>query len=196
LILWIHILSGTLLFGTGLGTAFHGWMPHRSGDLRTIAVATRSVVLADWLFTAPAVIVQPATGAWLAWLAELPLDTGWIALSLGLYALTGACWLPVVWLQIRMHRLAADALRRQSDLPQCYHRHARYWFVLGWPAFVAVVAIFYLMVIKPDLLSSALVVSRQTSQSNMNHATRTGSDVRHPINRATQEVKRRVQKYL
>ena len=110
-----------------------------------------NVVLADWLFTTPAVIVQPATGVWLAWQAGFPLNSGWLALSLGLYVLTGACWLPVVWLQIRMHRLAAEALRRQNDLPQRYHQYSKCWFMLGWPAFVAVITILYLMVIKPDL---------------------------------------------
>ena len=109
-LLWVHILSSTLLFGTGLGTAFHGWMAQRSGDLRAIVVASRSVVLADWLFTAPAVVVQPVTGAWMAWLAGIPLATGWLALALGLYVLVGACWLPVVWLQIRMKQMAEKAL--------------------------------------------------------------------------------------
>jgi|SRR3954454_5549164 uncharacterized membrane protein len=150
-LLWVHILSSTLLFGTGLGTAFHGWMSHRSGDIRAIVVASRNVVIADWLFTAPAVVVQPATGAWMAWQAGIPVTTGWLALALGLYVLTGACWLPVVWLQIRMHQLARNALRGAEPLPPLYYRYATLWFILGWPAFFAVVATFYLMVFKPDL---------------------------------------------
>src|ERR671938_528411 len=150
-LLWVHILSSTLLFGTGLGTAFHGWMAQRSGDLRALVVASRSVVLADWLFTAPAVVVQPVTGAWMARLAGIPLTTGWLALALGLYVLVGACWLPVVWLQVRMHAMARAALRAGEPLPARYHAHARWWFALGWPAFLAVLGIFYLMVFKPEL---------------------------------------------
>ena len=150
-LLWLHILSSTLLFGTGLGTAFHGWMAHRSGDVRAIAVASRNVVLADWLFTTPAVIVQPLTGRLLAWQAGIPFTTGWLALAVGLYILTGACWLPVVWLQIRMHQLAADAVRRGTELQPLYFCYARWWFILGWPAFLAVTAIFYLMVFQPVL---------------------------------------------
>jgi uncharacterized membrane protein len=150
-LLWVHILSSTLLFGTGLGTAFHGWMAQRSGDLRAIVVVSRSVVLADWLFTAPAVVVQPVTGAWMARLAGIPLATGWLALALGLYVLVGACWLPVVWLQTRMHAMARAALRTGEPLPARYHAHARWWFALGWPAFLAVIGIFYLMVFKPEL---------------------------------------------
>jgi uncharacterized membrane protein len=151
LILWVHILSSTLLFGTGLGTAFHGWMAHRSGDLRAIVVVSRNVVIADWLFTAPAVVVQPITGAWLAWQTGVPFTTGWLALALGLYVVTGACWLPVVWLQIRMHQLATTALRSGGSLPPLYFTYSKRWFMLGWPAFISVIAIFYLMVFKPQL---------------------------------------------
>jgi uncharacterized membrane protein len=150
-LLWVHILSSTLLFGTGLGTAFHGWMAQRSGDLCTIAVVSRNVVLADWLFTTPAVVVQPITGAWMAWLADVPFTTGWLLLAIGLYLLVGACWLPVVWLQIQMHRLASVALYSGTPLPARYRTYARWWFALGWPAFIAVIGIFYLMVFKPEL---------------------------------------------
>jgi uncharacterized membrane protein len=147
----IHILSATLLFGTGLGTAFHGWMAQRTGDLRALAVVNRNVVLADWLFTTPAVIVQPVTGAWMAHLAGWPLTTPWLAASLALYVLVGACWLPVVWLQLRMHALVREALAGGRRLDPLYRRFKWIWFALGWPAFVGVLAIFYLMVFKPDL---------------------------------------------
>ena len=151
LLKYLHVVSSTLLFGTGLGTAFHGWMAHRSADRATIAAVGRNVVLADWLFTAPAVAVQPATGAAMAWLAAIPLTSSWLLASIGLYLLVGACWLPVVWLQVRMHALAAEAVRAGAPLPQRYFAYARLWFALGWPAFVSVLAIFYLMVAKPEL---------------------------------------------
>ena len=111
LLKYVHVISSTLLFGTGLGTAFHGWMAHRSGDPRAIAVVGRNVVLADWLFTAPAVVAQPLTGMALAHLTGFPLTSGWLLLSIVLYVLVGACWLPVVWLQIRMHALAGHCCR-------------------------------------------------------------------------------------
>ena len=151
LLKYAHVVSATLLFGTGLGTAFHGWMAHRSGNRAAIAVVGRNVVLADWLFTAPAVVAQPATGVALAQLAGIPLASGWLLLSRALYALVGACWPPVVWLQIRMHALAADAARAGAPLPPRYHAHAKLWFALGWPAFLGVLAIFWLMVAKPEL---------------------------------------------
>src|SRR3954447_1547999 len=150
LLLLVHILSSTLLFGTGLGTAFHGWMAQRSRDLRAITVVNRQVVWADWLFTAPAVLVQPVTGFWLAHLEGIPLTTGWLALAIALYVLVGACWLPVVWLQIRMHRMAKAALSSGGSLPALYATYARWWFILGWPAFLGVIGIFYLMVLKPS----------------------------------------------
>ncbi|SNS67690.1 MULTISPECIES: DUF2269 domain-containing protein [unclassified Azospirillum] len=150
LLKYVHILSSTLLFGTGLGTAFHGWMANRSGNLSAAAVVNRNVVWADWLFTTPAVIVQPITGVWLALLAGYRMDSGWLLMAILLYLLVGGCWLPVVWLQIRMRHMAEAALAAGTGLPPLYHRYAALWFALGWPAFIGVLAIFYLMVAKPE----------------------------------------------
>jgi uncharacterized membrane protein len=147
---WFHIISATVLFGTGLGTAFQSWMAQRTGDLRALAVVNRNVVLADWLFTTPAVIVQPITGFWMAHLAGLPLGTPWLAVSLALYILVGVCWLPVVWLQIRMYVMVRQAAAGGDGLDPLYFRFKWIWFMLGWPAFIGVLAIFYLMVFKPD----------------------------------------------
>ena len=151
LLKYIHILSSTLLFGTGLGTAFHGFLAFRTKDPCVVASVGRSVVLADWLFTAPAVVIQPVTGVTMALLAGVPLMQGWLALSIALYILVGLCWLPVVWLQIQLRRMAAACLQSGDALPSLYFRYLRLWFMLGWPAFTAVLAIFYLMVFKPGL---------------------------------------------
>lgn len=151
LLKWVHVLSSTLLFGTGLGTAFHGWMATRSGNLQAMAVSGRNVVLADWLFTTPAVILQPITGAWLAHRAGFGIADSWLVASIALYLIVGACWLPVVWLQIRMRRLAEAAAVGGAPVPALFHRYARIWFVLGWPAFLGVIAIFWLMIAKPVL---------------------------------------------
>lgn len=145
---YLHILSMVLLFGTGLGSAFYKWMADRSGNVAHIAVTNRHVVLADWIFTTPTVLFQPLSGLWMVYLLGLPLSTPWIAISLGLYVLAGACWLPVVWLQIRMRELANAAAVAQSPLPAQYWRYARVWFWLGVPAFVAMVAVVFLMVFK------------------------------------------------
>ncbi|MEY4751935.1 MAG: hypothetical protein RIQ60_4149 [Pseudomonadota bacterium] len=142
----LHILSMVLLFGTGLGSAFYKWMADRHGDVAHIAATNRHVVLADWLFTTPTLILQPLTGWWMAQQAGLALSTPWIAASFGLYALAGACWLPVVWLQIRMQHLAHTAWVQQRPLPAVYWRLARRWFWLGVPAFVAMVLIVMMMV--------------------------------------------------
>jgi uncharacterized membrane protein len=146
---WIHVLSSTLLFGTGLGIAFFMWMAHRGGDARVIAATARTVVIADACFTAPAVLVQLATGIWMARTLGLPLLHGWVAHSLLLFVVVGACWLPVLWLQLRARDLALQALRDGGPLPEAYQRAMRWWFRLGWPAFLGVVAIFWLMVMKP-----------------------------------------------
>lgn len=146
---WLHILSATFMFGTGLGSAFYLFFTNRSRDVRAIAVVARQVVWADWLFTAPAVVIQPATGAYLLYLAGISWDAPWIAWTLVLYVLAGACWLPVVWLQIRMRDLARDAAAAGTPLPEQYWRYARWWVALGVPAFTSMVAIYYLMVAKP-----------------------------------------------
>ncbi len=151
-LLWlklVHIVSATLLLGTGLGTAFFMWTAHRSGDPRAIAVTARHVVLADTLFTTPAVIVQPVTGIWMALILGYPILSGWILWTLVLYLVTGACWLPVVWLQARAARLARDAVAAGTGLPPRYFAIMRAWFWLGWPAFAAVLGIVWLMVFKP-----------------------------------------------
>lgn len=145
----IHILSATFLFGTGLGTAFYMWRADLSGDIQTIAVVSRNVVLADWLFTAPAVIIQPLTGFWLVYLMGIPLTTTWIWLSLLLYVLVGCCWIPVVFIQIRVSRLAARLAEHGQAPDARFRRLMRAWYALGWPAFIAVLVIFWLMVFKP-----------------------------------------------
>ncbi len=146
----IHVVSSTILFGTGLGTAFQMWFANRKGDARMIADAAAAVVWADLLFTTPAVIVQPLTGMWLIALAGFDPGAHWLVLAYGLYLLTGACWLPVVWIQIRLRNLARMAASSGAPLSAGYWRLYRLWFALGWPAFAAVLGIFWLMVAKPD----------------------------------------------
>jgi uncharacterized membrane protein len=148
---FVHIVSSTLLLGTGLGTAFFMWMSHRSGNVVAIANAARVTVLADWLFTMPAVIVQPLSGVALMWRVGYPASTSWLVLSIILYLLAGACWLPVVVLQIRVRNLSAAAVREGTALPDVYYRCMRWWFALGWPAFLAVLGAFWLMIAKPSI---------------------------------------------
>ena len=148
---WVHILSSTVLFGTGLGTAFHMWFAHLRGDVATVAVVAGNVVLADWLFTTTAGIIQPVTGVLLAREAGHDLTASWLVLTYFLYVLAAVCWFPVVRLQIRVRDIARDCATNGTALPSDYRRFMRLWFALGWPAFLALIAIFYLMVVKPDL---------------------------------------------
>jgi uncharacterized membrane protein len=146
----VHILSATILFGTGFGTAFFKWVTDRSANVQAIRVVAERVVWADWMFTTPAVVVQAITGVLLARLLGFSLSSGWVAHAIVLYVFTGACWIPVVWLQIEMRDLARNAVTRESPLDEKYWRLARIWFWLGVPAFCAVLAIFVLMVTKPS----------------------------------------------
>jgi uncharacterized membrane protein len=146
---WLHIVSSTLLFGTGIGSAFYLLVTTLSKDVRAIAWVARTVVIADVLFTATTAVFQPLSGWYLVQLAGLPWSTRWIAWSLGLYALAIGCWLPVLWIQVRLRDLAAAAALRGERLPAAYWRHFRVWVALGVPAFFAFLAIFYLMTVKP-----------------------------------------------
>jgi uncharacterized membrane protein len=147
---FLHVLGAAILFGTGLGIAFFMYMADRAGDVRAVAVTVRHVVLADFLFTATAVILQPVTGVWLALTVGYPLTEGWIVASLVLYVVTGLCWLPVVWIQVQIGKMAQEAADNGAPLPQRYRRLMRIWFWLGWPAFLSVIAIFWLMIDRPD----------------------------------------------
>lgn len=146
---WLHILSSVVIVGTGFGTAFYLYFANRSRDVAAIAVVSRLVVRADTWFTAPAVIFQPLSGWWLMDQAGWPWDSAWIVVSVGLFLLTGACWLPVLWLQLRLRDLAERAVENREALPARYWRYARWWEWLGYPAFLAMLAVFYLMVAKP-----------------------------------------------
>lgn len=145
---WVHILSSTLLFGAGVGSAFHLLVATVGRDPAGIAQATRTVVLADWLITTPTAVLQPLTGLWLVHLMGLPLATPWIAFSLALYSVAMACWLPVLWLQLRLRDLSAQALRDGAPLPRAYSRYFAWWVALGFGGLFSFLAIFWLMVSK------------------------------------------------
>lgn len=149
LVRWAHIIGATVLLGTGAGIAFFMLMAHRTKDPVLIAHTAGVVVIADWVFTASAVVLQPITGLWLANLLGWSLSEPWIMLSIGLYVFTGLLWLPVVWIQKRLRDLARQAAHDGVALSAQYHRLFRIWFVSGFPAFFAVIGILWLMVSRP-----------------------------------------------
>ena len=148
---YLHVLGAIVLLGTGSGIAFFMLMAHRSGDAAYIFRTSQTVVIADIIFTATAVVAQPVTGLMLASLIDLPLTQGWLVLSLTLYVVAGLFWLPVVWMQMKMRDLAGQAVRDGAPLPAAYRRLFRLWFAFGFPGFGSVAAILWLMIAKPDL---------------------------------------------
>ena len=118
-------------------------------DPRAVLVVVRHVAIADWLFTSTTIVIQPLTGYLLARPLGLALSTSWIVWSIGLYLLAGACWLPVVWLQMRMRDMARAGVNTAASLPARYWRFLKLWVALGIPAFIALIVVFYLMVAKP-----------------------------------------------
>ena len=151
LLKYAHIIGASVLLGTGAGIAFFMLLAHRTADAAVVAGVARIVVIADFLFTASAVVLQPVTGFLLAWWVGYSLTEGWIVLSLLLYLITGAFWVPVVFMQIKMRDLAMRAAAEGTPLPKAYHRIFRRWFAFGFPAFAAVLAIFWLMIARPQI---------------------------------------------
>ncbi|MER8730186.1 DUF2269 family protein [Mesorhizobium sp. M1227] len=151
LLKFLHVIGASVLLGTGAGIAFFMLLAHRTGNAATVAAVARVVVVADFLFTATAVVAQPLTGAALAWQAGYSLSEGWIVLSIALYIFTGMFWLPVVWMQMEMRKLASQAAAAGAPLPPRYHRLFWLWFAFGFPAFAAVLGIFWLMIARPAI---------------------------------------------
>ena len=150
LLKWLHILSSTVLFGTGIGTAFQMVRAMRTGRIETIHSVASGAVIADWIFTTPAGIIQPLSGLALIRLQGWSLTEPWLLATYALYIVAFACWAPVVHLQIRIRNLAAESLATGTPLPDAARRAYRVWFALGWPAFAALSCVFWLMVSKPD----------------------------------------------
>lgn len=151
LVKWLHIVSSTVLFGFGAGTAWYLWNSHLTGEAALIAKVGRMVVKADWIFTGTSGVLQPVSGVLLIKLAGYPLTEPWLLAAYALYLLAFACWVPVVWLQIKAQRLAQQAADNKTALGADYRRAMRLWFALGWPAFIGLLAVFWLMVAKPVL---------------------------------------------
>lgn len=150
--LWVkilHIISATILFGTGVGIAFFMCASHFAKNIHERYFAARMTVIADYCFTLPAVTLQPVTGAWLVMHGGFDAMDFWLKWTYALYIVAGICWLPVVWIQIQLRNMLAYAQSTGTELPHRYHQLFKYWFLLGWPAFAALMVIFYLMVVKP-----------------------------------------------
>ncbi len=149
LIKTVHIISSTILFGTGLGTAFFMFCSRFAPDLHEKYFAARTAVLADWIFTTPAVIIQPLTGVMLIRLGGYAPLSLWLTATYVLYVLIGLLWLPVVWIQIKLRDMLAQSLKTGEALPPLFEKMFRMWITFGAHAFLGVIAIFFLMVMKP-----------------------------------------------
>ncbi|WP_392536434.1 DUF2269 family protein [Legionella sp. 227] len=146
---FIHVISSTILFGTGIGTACTMLYGHQTGKTEVIAATTRYVVLADWIFTGTSGFIQPLTGFWMVYLAGYAWTSLWVMGSIIGYLIAAFCWFPVVYLQIKMRDFAVEAAQNNMPLPPIYFRYFKYWFCLGWPAFISLIIVFYLMTNKP-----------------------------------------------
>lgn len=153
---WIHILSAVVFFGTGLGTAAYMWLTHKGGNVQAIASTARNVVRVDWTFTATSGLVQPITGAILVWMLGFSPGAPWLVASYILYAIALGCWVSVARLHMRVREVAAVAAQNGKALPDRYYWYMRWWFQLGWPAFIALLVVFYLMVARPQAAAAGV----------------------------------------
>ncbi len=145
----IHILSSTILFGTGIGIAFFMFRSWFCKDIREKLYAARGTVIADYIFTFPAAIIQPLSGLGLIYLAGFDWTSQWLVMTYFIYMLAALCWIPVVWIQIQLLNMCKQACEKGTELPARYHVLFKIWFLLGWPAFLGLIVVFYLMVAKP-----------------------------------------------
>src|SRR6202035_461928 len=146
---FLHVLGAMVILGTGTGIAFFMLMAHRSRDPAFIARTAATVVLADMLFTLTAVLLQPVTGGVLMVLSATSLAERWLVTSLGLYAVAGLFWIPVIFMQIEMRDLAQAAVAQRKPLPPRYFALFLRWFAFGIPGFVSFMIILWLMIAKP-----------------------------------------------
>jgi uncharacterized membrane protein len=145
----IHVISAAVLFGTGMGTAFYMFYVNRQKDIRLIAMATKQVVFVDWVFTGTSGVIQFFSGMWLIYLKGYSPTALWLMGAMIGYVIASACWVPVVYLQIRCRDLAFEALKNNTSLNEKYDRYYKIWWILGIPAFLSLMVVFYLMANRP-----------------------------------------------
>jgi uncharacterized membrane protein len=149
LIKYLHVLGAIVILGTGIGIAFFMLMAHLTGDRVFIARTAATVVTADILFTLSAVVLQPVSGGILMALSGTSLAEHWLLASIGLYAVAGLFWIPVIFMQIEMRDLARAAAAESRPLPKRYFEVFRRWFAFGIPGFGSVMVILWMMIAKP-----------------------------------------------
>jgi uncharacterized membrane protein len=145
----IHVISSTILFGTGIGIAFFMLRSYYTDNMHQKLFAAKETVIADFIFTFPAGITQVVSGIWLVWNSGYQWSDLWLTTTYIIYIIAGVCWLPVVWIQVKLRNIVADSAANQTQLPPTYFKLFRIWFLLGWPAFTGLVVIFFMMIAKP-----------------------------------------------
>ncbi len=146
----VHVLSAAVLLGTGIGIAYFLLSAHLSRNIEALRVVARAVIVADWIFTATTVVIQPVSGVLMMLERGWSFTSPWFIATVVLYAAVGACWIPVVVLQYRMARLVREAAGYAMLGPE-YHRAFRIWMMLGVPAFAMVLVLYAVMIFKPGI---------------------------------------------
>jgi uncharacterized membrane protein len=149
-LVYAHILGVILLAGNITITAFWKVLADMSREVKLIAFANRAVIIADWLFTLPGIILTLGGGVSISVMGQWPLfEVSWLSWSVFWFVVAGILWMVfLIPLQIRQHR-AAKLFLESGDIPLTYWRDARAWITIGLIATVPLLIILYLMVVKP-----------------------------------------------
>ncbi len=142
----IHILSATLMIGTGLGSAFYLYLTYKKSAVQTVKEVLNFVILADTIFTTPSVIIQLITGIMLSDLLGL-LYTDWFWLVLAVSVIVLVLWLRAAFIQFKLKKL----LEEENKLSPKFHHLMNIWFILGVPSFGGAIYLYYLMVYRAFL---------------------------------------------
>ncbi len=144
----IHILAAVVVTGTGAGIAFFMFMANHSNNAQAIYITAKHVILGDWFFTTPAVVIQIITGVILMNIQGYSFSSPWFYWVVGLFLFIGFCWLPVLKIQYQLRELAKNSVDSNEVTPE-FKSLMKTWTLLGIPAFTAIMGIFWLMVFKP-----------------------------------------------
>ncbi len=142
----IHIISATIMIGTGLGSAFYLYFTYKKGQVSTVKEVLKLVVTADTIFTTPSVVIQFITGLLLSNLLGFTYTNWfWVVLSVSFVVLI--LWVRAALIQLKLKKI----LDKEKSLTVQFHRLMKIWFYLGVPSFLGAVYIYYLMVYKDFL---------------------------------------------
>ncbi|MDQ0115862.1 DUF2269 family protein [Paenibacillus harenae] len=149
--LWLvlHLLGVLLMAGNIITAAFWKIRADLAGNPIVIHQAAKNVMIADYAFTIPGLVMIIVSGGAMASESGVTwTGINWLTLSLILLSVTGIIWLAIlIPLQRKMIRSSADGIKTGTISAE-YRRASRQWAIYGVAATLLPIIILYLMVMK------------------------------------------------